>query len=72
MPMADEDDRAEELKAKELKAWCDAMAKLLALPTDQADSDEIIANLRVLARQMELIGDFPIDDDEDPAPQFRA
>jgi hypothetical protein len=65
--MADEDDRA-----AELKAWCDAMAKLLALPTDQADSTEIIANLRVLARQIELIGDFPIDDDEDPAPQFRA
>jgi hypothetical protein len=67
MPMADEDDRA-----AELKAWCDAMAKLLALPTDQADSEEIVANLRLLARQMELIGDFPIDDDEDPAPQFRA
>jgi hypothetical protein len=56
----------------ELEAWCKAMSELLALPLDRADSREVINNLRILARQMELIGDFPIDDREDPAPQFRA
>ena len=55
-----------------LALWCEAMAKLLALPLDEADRDAVIANLRVLARQMELLGDFPLDDHEEPAPQFRA
>jgi len=62
----------DEQKSAELAAWCEAMTKLLALPLDQADSAEIITNLRILARQMELVGDFPLDDREEPAPQFRA
>jgi hypothetical protein len=53
-------------------AWCDAMAELLDLPLDKADRNEIIANLRVLKQQMDLIGNFTLDDREEPAPQFRA
>jgi Protein of unknown function (DUF4089) len=53
-------------------AWCDAMAELLDLPLDKADRKEIIANLRVLKQQMNLIGNFTLDDREEPAPQFRA
>jgi hypothetical protein len=61
-----------ELSADELAAWCGAMARILRLPIDRADSGEIIANLRVLAEQMKLVDGFQLDDREDPAPQFRA
>jgi Protein of unknown function (DUF4089) len=67
MPMADEDK-----STAELEAWCNAMEQLLALPLDRADAKEVIANLRILARQMELVGDFPLDDREEPAPRFRT
>jgi hypothetical protein len=53
-------------------AWCDAMAALLDLPIEAGDRAEVIANLRVLARQMKLIEDFPLDDRVGPAPVFRA
>jgi hypothetical protein len=56
----------------ELEAWCKAMAQLLELPLGKADQNEVIANLRILARQMELVADFPLDDREEPAPQFRG
>jgi hypothetical protein len=48
------------------------MAELLDLPLDKADRKEIIANLRVLKQQMDLIGNFTLDDREESAPQFRA
>jgi Protein of unknown function (DUF4089) len=55
-----------------LAAWCEAVAALLDLPIDAGDRAEIIANLRVIARQMKLIQDFPLDDRAEPAPVFRA
>ncbi|MGO9007381.1 MAG: DUF4089 domain-containing protein [Beijerinckiaceae bacterium] len=61
-----------EQSADGLAAWCSAMAQLLNLPIDKADGREVIANLRVLAAQMELVGSFGLDEREDPAPQFRA
>ncbi len=61
-----------EKNAEEFAAWCSAMAQLLSLPIDTADGREVIANLRVLAAQMELVGSFGLDEREDPAPQFRA
>ena len=61
-----------EKSAEEFAGWCSSMAQLLNLPIDKADGREVIANLRVLAAQMELVGRFVLDDREDPAPQFRA
>jgi hypothetical protein len=55
-----------------LAAWCEAMAALLDLPIDASDRAEVITNLRVIARQMKLIEDFPLDDRAEPAPIFRA
>lgn len=52
--------------------WCEAMAVLLDLPIEEGDHSEIIANLRVLARQMQLVGDFPLGDQAEPAVIFRA
>ncbi len=53
-------------------AWCDAIAALLELPIETGDRAEIIANLRVIARQMKLIADFRLDDLAEPAAVFRA
>jgi Protein of unknown function (DUF4089) len=55
-----------------LSAWCDAMAVLLALPLEAADRAEVIASLRVIAQQMQLVADFPLADRIEPAPVFRA
>lgn len=55
-----------------LCAWCDAMADLLDLPIEAGDRAEIIANLRVIARQMQFVADFPLDDRIEPAAVFEA
>jgi len=55
-----------------LAAWCDAMAALLDLPIERADRTEIIANLRIIVRQMKLVDEIPLDDFAEPAPVFRA
>jgi hypothetical protein len=54
-----------------LAAWCDAMAGVLNLPIDRGDRAEIIANLRLIARQMAIVAEVVLDDAE-PAPVFRA
>ncbi len=53
-------------------AWCDAMAALLDLPIEAGDRAEIIANLQVIALQMKLVADFPLDDRAVPAAVFQA
>lgn len=53
-------------------AWCDSMAALLDLQIERGDRAEIIANLRVIARQMKLIADFRLDDRAEPTAVFRA
>jgi hypothetical protein len=55
-----------------LAAWCDAMAALLDLPIESGDRAEVIANLRVIARQIKLVEDFPLDDRAEPAAIFKA
>jgi hypothetical protein len=55
-----------------LAAWCDAMAALLDLPIAAGDRAEIIANLRVIAGQMKLVADFPLEDRAEPAAIFKA
>ncbi len=55
-----------------IAAWCDAMAALLNLPIEAGDRAEIIANLRVIAQQMKLVADFPLEDRAEPAAIFKA
>lgn len=52
--------------------WCEAMAALLDLPIEEGNRAEIIANLRVIARQMKLVDDIPLGDESEPASVFRA
>lgn len=53
-------------------AWCDAMASVLDLPVERGDRAEVIANLRLIARQMAIVADAALDDCAEPAPVFRA
>jgi hypothetical protein len=62
----------EDMDEAELAAWCDAMAALLNLPIAASDRAEIIANLRMIARQMQLVADFSLEDRAEPASIFRA
>ncbi|MEW6437910.1 MAG: DUF4089 domain-containing protein [Pseudomonadota bacterium] len=55
-----------------LSAWCEAMAALLDLPVARADRGEILANLRLIARQIAIVAEVPLDDLVEPAPVFRA
>jgi hypothetical protein len=55
-----------------LAAWCDAMAGVLELPIERGDRAEIIANLRLIAKQMAIVADVALDDAAEPAPVFRA
>ncbi|QAY95531.1 DUF4089 domain-containing protein [Methylovirgula ligni] len=55
-----------------LAAWCDALAALLELPIERGDRAEIVANLRLIARQIELVFEVALDDLAEPAPVFRA
>ncbi len=55
-----------------VNAWCDALAALLELPIERGDRAEIVANLRLIARQMALVSEVALDDLAAPAPVFRA
>jgi hypothetical protein len=45
---------------------------LLDLPVARADRSEILANLRLIARQIAIVAEVPLDDLVEPAPVFRA
>ena len=49
-----------------------ASASALALPVDQAWYPAIRSNLEVTFRLATLVADFPLADDAEPAPVFRA
>jgi hypothetical protein len=55
-----------------LAAWCDAMGDVLELPIERGDRAEIIANLRLIARQMTIVSEVALGDFAEPAPVFRA
>ena len=55
-----------------LAAWCDAMAGVLELPIERGDRAEIIANLRLIAKQMAIVAEVALDDFAEPAPVFQA
>lgn len=53
-------------------AVVDAMLPILRLEIDPAWRAEIIANLKVNARMAQRVLEFPLEDELDVAPVFRA
>ncbi len=56
----------------DLEAYMDAAGPLLGLTLDPAWRDAIRANLAVTWRMGQMVLDFPLPDDADPAPIFQA
>jgi hypothetical protein len=52
--------------------FIEAAAALLALPIEESWKPAIRANLEVTLRLATLFDDFPLPDDAEPAPIFRA
>lgn len=50
----------------------EAMAPVLGLSVDAAWRDGVVANLVTLAMMAKLVQDFPLDDELEPAPVYRA
>jgi hypothetical protein len=60
------------MQSDALNLWCDAIATLLDLPIERGDRAEIIANLRLIARQIAIVAEVTVDDFAEPAPIFRS
>ena len=60
------------MSAPDLDEFIAASARVLALPVDLAWYPTIRFNLEVTFRLATLVADFPIPDDAEPAPVFRA
>ncbi len=56
--------------AVDVKAYAREMAAALGLPLD--DPQQVEANLAVAFRMASLILEFPLPDDAEPAPVFKA
>ncbi len=54
----------------DVKAYASQMAAALGLPLD--DPQQVEANLAVAFRMASLIIEFPLPDDAEPAPVFKA
>ena len=55
-----------------LLAYVDAASVLNAIPLDPAWRGEVLANLRAIANSAHAVLSFPLDDEAEPAPVFRA
>ena len=55
-----------------LDAFIDAAARTLALPIENDWRPAIAANLRVTLAHAEAVEAFPLPDDAEPAPVFKA
>ena len=55
-----------------LDDYIDALARMLALPLDQASRPAVKANLATIFAFAELVDAFPLAHDAEPAPIFRA
>jgi Protein of unknown function (DUF4089) len=53
-------------------ALADAMAPLLGIAIDPAWRGAVVANLKANAAAARLVGEFPLPDELEPAPVFRA
>jgi len=60
------------MPAPDLDEFITASASVLALPVDPAWYAMIRSNLEVTFRLAALVADFPLPDDAEPAPVFRA
>jgi hypothetical protein len=56
----------------DLDDYIDASARMLALPLDQASRPAVKAHLASIFAFAELLDAFPLADDAEPAPIFRA
>ena len=54
------------------KAYADAMAKALGLPLTTEYAPQVEANLVVAFRLVQLVLDFPLPAEAEPAPVFAA
>jgi Protein of unknown function (DUF4089) len=64
--------RAKPARHDPLDRLVDAAARALALPLDPAWKPMVKANLEVTLRLAGLFADFPLPDDAEPAPVFKA
>jgi hypothetical protein len=64
--------RAKRARHDPLDRLVDAAASALALPLDPAWKPMVKANLEVTLRLASLFADFPLPDDAEPAPVFKA
>lgn len=55
-----------------LLAYLDAATVLNGIPVDPAWRGEILANLRAIANGARAVLSFPLEDEAEPAPVFRA
>jgi hypothetical protein len=58
--------------ADQLDDFIDSAAKALSLPLDPAWKPAVRANLDVSLKLGNLVSDFPLPDDAEPAPVFKA
>ncbi len=65
-------DPSEPIDPATLDAYVSASATALALPLAAEWRGAVKANLVVTLRMAKLLGDFPLPDDAEPAPVFRA
>ena len=55
-----------------LDSFIDAAAEALALPVEPAWKPAVRANLEVTLKLARLVDEFPLPDESEPAPVFRA
>ncbi len=58
--------------ADQLDDFMDSAAKALSLPLDPAWKPAVRANLDVSLKLGHLVSEFPLPDDAEPAPVFKA
>lgn len=59
-------------KQVDVKAYADAMAQALDLPLTAEYAPQVEANLGVAFRLVQLVLNFPLPDEAEPAPIFLA
>jgi hypothetical protein len=57
---------------KDLDSYIETAARMLALPLDDASRPAVRANLATIFSFAELVEAFPLPDEVEPAPIFRA
>jgi hypothetical protein len=56
----------------DVKTYADTMVKALGLPLTAEYAPQVEANLAVAFRLVQLVLDFPLPDEAEPAPVFAA